>query len=165
MVTAAFPQLQYGTPRARWVLLVTVLGSGVAFLDGTVVNVALPSIGREFHAGLADLQWTVDAYLLTLGSLIVIGGSLRDLFGRCRVLVLGLIGFSLASLGCGLAPSAPALILARAVQGVGGALLVPSSLAVLSATIHHEDRGRAVGAWSGLGGGWTAALTGSHLAA
>jgi EmrB/QacA subfamily drug resistance transporter len=150
------PGLRYGTAGARWVMLVTVLGSGVAFLDGTVVNVALPSIGREFHAGLSDLQWTVDAYLLTLGSLIVIGGSLGDLFGRRRVLVLGLAGFSLASLGCGLAPSATALIVARAVQGVAGALLVPSSLAVLSAAMAQEDRGRAVGAWSGLGGVWTA---------
>jgi EmrB/QacA subfamily drug resistance transporter len=150
------PQLRYGTAGARWVLAVTVLGSGVAFLDGTVVNVALPAIGREFHAGLSDLQWTVDAYLLTLGSLIVIGGSLGDLYGRRRVLVIGLVGFSLASLGCGLAPTATALILARAVQGVAGALLVPSTLAVLSSTIAHEDRGRAVGAWSGLGGVWTA---------
>jgi EmrB/QacA subfamily drug resistance transporter len=156
VVSTASPQLAYGTARARWVLLVTVLASGVAFLDGTVVNVALPSIAREFHAGLSDLQWTVDAYLLTLGSLIVIGGSLGDLFGRRRVLVLGLAGFSLASLGCGLAPTATALILARAVQGVAGALLVPSSLAVLSSTIAHEDRGRAVGAWSGFGGVWTA---------
>jgi EmrB/QacA subfamily drug resistance transporter len=156
VVSAASPQLRYGTPAGRWVLLVTVLGSGVAFLDGTVVNVALPSIGREFHAGLADLQWIVDAYLLTMGSLIVIGGSLGDLFGRRRVLVLGLAGFSLASLACGLAPTSTALILARAVQGAAGALLVPSSLAVLSAVMAHEDRGRAVGAWSGLGGVWTA---------
>ena len=156
MDSTASPQLRYGTAGARWVLLVTVLGSGVAFLDGTVVNVALPSIGREFHAGLSDLQWTVDAYLVTLGSLIVIGGSLGDLFGRRRVLISGLAGFSVASLVCGLAPSAPALILARAVQGVAGALLVPSSLAVLSAAIHPADRGRAVGAWSGLGGVWTA---------
>jgi EmrB/QacA subfamily drug resistance transporter len=138
------------------VLLVTVLGSGVAFLDSTVVNVALPSIGREFHAGLSDLQWTLDAYLLTLGSLIVIGGSLGDLYGRRRVFVIGLVGFCAASVGCGLAPTAPLLILARAVQGVAGALLVPASLAVLSSTFRHEDRGRAVGAWSGLGGVWTA---------
>jgi EmrB/QacA subfamily drug resistance transporter len=156
VVSEASPQLRYGTGGARWVLLVTVLASGVAFLDATVVNVALPRIGREFHTGLSDLQWIVDAYLLTLGSLIVIGGSLGDLFGRRRVLVIGLAAFSLASLGCGLAPTATVLIVARAVQGVGGALLVPSSLAVLSATIAHEDRGRAVGAWSGLGGVWTA---------
>ena len=156
MVSAAAPRLRYGTARARWVLLVTILGSGVAFLDSTVVNVALPAIGREFHAGLSDLQWTLDAYLLTLGSLIVIGGSLGDLYGRRRIFVAGLVGFSLASVGCGLAPSAPGLILARAAQGVAGALLVPASLAVLSATFHPDDRGRAVGAWSGLGGVWTA---------
>jgi len=133
-----------------------VLGSGVAFLDGTVVNVALPSIARDFHSGLSDLQWILDAYLLTLGSLIVIGGSLGDLYGRRRVLVIGLVAFSASSLLCGLAPSAAVLILARAVQGVGGALLVPSSLAVLSSTHHPDDRARAVGAWSGLGGAWTA---------
>jgi EmrB/QacA subfamily drug resistance transporter len=156
VVSTASPQFRYGTPAARWVLVVTVLGSGVAFLDSTVVNVALPSIGREFHAGLSDLQWIVDAYLLTLGSLIVVGGSLGDLFGRRRVLVLGLAGFSLASLACGLAPSSTALILARAVQGGAGALLVPSSLAVLSSVIADEDRARAIGAWSGLGGVWTA---------
>jgi EmrB/QacA subfamily drug resistance transporter len=156
MVSAAAPQLRYGTAPARWVLLVTILGSGVAFLDSTVVNVALPAIGREFHAGLSDLQWTLDAYLLTLGSLIVIGGSLGDLYGRRRVFVIGLVGFSVASLGCGVAPSAPVLILARAVQGAAGALLVPASLAVLSATFHPDDRGRAVGAWSGLGGVWAA---------
>jgi EmrB/QacA subfamily drug resistance transporter len=152
----ASPQIRYGTPEARWVLLVTVLGSGVAFLDSTVVNVALPRIGRELHAGLSDLQWTLDAYLLTLGSLIVIGGSLGDLYGRRRVFLTGLLGFSLASLVCALAPSAPVLVLARALQGVAGALLVPSSLAVLSAAFRPDDRGRAIGAWSGLGGVWTA---------
>src|SRR5215831_4775645 len=156
MVSAASTGFRYGTGKARWVLMVTVLASGVAFLDSTVVNVALPSIGREFHAGLSDLQWTIDAYLLTLGSLIVIGGSLGDLFGRRRVLVLGLAGFSVASLACGLAPNSLTLILARAAQGVAGALLVPSSLAVLSSVIADEDRARAIGAWSGLGGVWTA---------
>ena len=131
-------------------LLVTVLGSGVAFLDGTVVNVALPAIGRDLHAGLADLQWTIDAYLLTLGSLIVLGGSLGDLYGRRRVFVVGMIAFASASVACGLAPSIPVLIVARAAQGVGGALLIPASMAILSATFSQEDRGRAVGAWSGL---------------
>lgn len=155
-MSTAPPQLPYRSARARWVIAVTVLGSGVAFLDSTVVNVALPAIAREFHAGLPELQWIVDAYLLTLGSLIVVGGSLGDLYGRRRVFVIGLVGFSLASLVCGVAPSAPALIVARAMQGVAGALLVPSSLAVLSSTIAHEDRGQAVGAWSGLGGVWTA---------
>jgi EmrB/QacA subfamily drug resistance transporter len=149
-------QLSYGTPAGRWAVAVTVLASGVAFLDSTVVNVALPAIGRDLHAGLAGLQWTVDAYLLTLGSLIVVGGALGDRLGRRRVLVAGLVGFGAASLLCGLAPSAPVLILARAVQGVAGALLMPASLAVLSAAFRPQDRGRAVGAWSGLGGVWMA---------
>ena len=153
---AAPPGIQFGTPKGRWIILITVLGSGIAFLDGTVVNVALPAIGREFHSGLDGLQWTVDAYLLTLGSVIVLGGSLGDLFGRRRVFVAGLALFALASAACGLAPSALALIAARAVQGVGGALLVPSSLAILTATFDPDDRSRAVGAWSGLGGAWTA---------
>jgi EmrB/QacA subfamily drug resistance transporter len=150
------PLIQFGTPRARWAIAVTVLGSGVAFLDGTVVNVALPSIARTFHAGFSDLQWIVDAYLLTLGSLIILGGSLGDIYGRRKVFVVGLIAFTVASAGCGLAPTATALIAARAVQGVGGALLVPGSLAILSASFHPDDRGRAIGAWSGLGTGWTA---------
>lgn len=137
-------------------VLVTVLGSGVAFLDGTVVNVALPAIAREFDAGLAELQWVVDAYLLTLGSLIVMGGSLGDLYGRRRMFVAGLVVFTAASVACGLAPSVLALILSRMVQGVGGAMLVPSSLALLSATFASGDRGRAVGAWSGFSGVWTA---------
>jgi EmrB/QacA subfamily drug resistance transporter len=153
---APSPLLRYGTAPARWVILVTVLGSGVAFLDATVVNVALPSIGRTLGGGLADLQWIVDAYLLTLGSLIVLGGSLGDIYGRRRVFVVGLAAFAAASAGCGIAPSAPALIIGRAVQGAGGALLVPASLAVLSSAFHPDDRARAIGAWSGLGGAWTA---------
>jgi EmrB/QacA subfamily drug resistance transporter len=155
-LASASAPLRYGTPAARWAVLATVLSSGVAFLDATVVNVALPKIGHELDAGLAGLQWTVDAYLLTLGSLIVIGGSLGDLLGRRRVLVIGLVGFAVASLGCGLARSATALILTRAVQGMAGALLVPSSLAVLSAAFQPADRAKAVGAWSGLGGVWMA---------
>jgi EmrB/QacA subfamily drug resistance transporter len=150
------PGIRFGTPKGRWIILITVLGSGVAFLDGTVVNVALPAIGREFHSGLDGLQWIVDAYLLTLGSAIVLGGALGDLFGRRRMFVAGLGLFALASAACGLAPSALALIAARAAQGLGGALLVPSSLAILSATFDPDDRSRAVGAWSGLGGAWTA---------
>jgi EmrB/QacA subfamily drug resistance transporter len=150
-------QFSYGTPAGRWAVAVTVLASGVAFLDSTVVNVALPAIGRDLQSGLAGLQWTLDAYLLTLGSLIVIGGALGDRLGRRRVMVIGLAGFGAASLLCGLAPSTPVLVLARAVQGVAGALLMPASLAVLSAAFRPEDRARAVGAWSGLGGVWMAA--------
>jgi EmrB/QacA subfamily drug resistance transporter len=141
-----------GTPAARWVLLATVLGSGVAFLDGTIVNVALPSIASDLGASLSDLQWVLDAYLVTLTALVLLGGSLGDRYGRRRVFLLGLAGFTGASMACGLAPDVQVLIVARAVQGIGAALLVPGSLAILSAVFDPEDRARAVGAWSGLGG-------------
>jgi EmrB/QacA subfamily drug resistance transporter len=141
-----------GTPAARWVLLATVLGSGVAFLDGTIVNVALPSIARDLDASLADLQWVLDAYLVTLSALVLLGGSLGDRYGRRRVFLLGLAGFTIASGLCGLAPNVSVLIAARALQGVGAALLVPGSLAILSAVFDPDDRAKAVGAWSGLGG-------------
>src|SRR3954452_24831909 len=149
-------EVRFGTSDARWVILATVLGSGVAFLDGTVVNVALPTIGQDLHTGLAGLQWTVDAYLLTLGALIVLGGSLADLYGRRKMFVAGVAAFGVASALCGAAPTIGFLIAARALQGVAGALLVPGSLAILSASFHPDDRGRAVGAWSGLAGVWTA---------
>lgn len=133
-----------------------VLGSGVAFLDSTVVNAALPAIARDFHANLADLQWVVTSYLLTLGSLLVIGGSLGDLFGRRRVFVLGLLGFAVTSLVSGVAPSIGTLIAARALQGITAALLIPGSLAIISASFRPADRGAAIGAWSGLAGVATA---------
>ncbi|MGH9265070.1 MAG: MFS transporter [Acidimicrobiales bacterium] len=148
--------VRVGSPAGRWVLLATVLGSGMAFLDGTVVNVALPAIGRDFDAGLSGLQWTIDAYLLTLGALLLLGGALGDRYGRRRVFEVGLVAFSAASALCGLAPSLGALVAARTVQGIGGALLVPGSLALLSASFSPGDRGRAVGAWSGLGGAFSA---------
>ncbi|MEU1627681.1 MFS transporter [Streptomyces sp. NPDC020096] len=138
--------------RGRWVLLATVLGSGMALLDGTVVNVALPRLGESLHASLAALQWTLNAYLLTLAGLILLGGSLGDRFGRRRVFVVGTVWFAVASAACGLAPNPGVLIAARALQGVGGALLTPGSLALIQATYVEEDRSRAVGAWSGLGG-------------
>jgi EmrB/QacA subfamily drug resistance transporter len=149
-------RVRYGTSAGRWVIAATVLGSGIAFLDGTVVNVALPSISRDLHGGLSGQQWTVDSYLLTLGSLLLLGGSLGDLYGRRRMFVTGLVAFTVASAVCGLAPSMGALVAARAAQGVGGALLVPGSLALLSASFTPEDRGTAVGAWSGLAGVATA---------
>jgi EmrB/QacA subfamily drug resistance transporter len=124
----------------------------VAFLDSTVVNVALPTIARQLHAGLSDLQWISDAYLLTLGALIILGGSLGDRFGRRRVFVLGLVAFTAASMVCGLAPDTLVLIGARAIQGIGGALLTPGSLAIISACFVPHDRARAVGLWSGLSG-------------
>jgi len=138
------------------VLAATVLGSGMAFLDGTVVNVALPAIGRDLDAGLSGLQWTLDAYLLTLGALLLLGGALGDRYGRRRLFEVGLVSFSIASALCGLAPNMGLLIAARAVQGIGGALLVPASLALLSASFAPDERGRAVGAWSGLAGAFSA---------
>jgi len=144
--------IRFGTASARWVVAATVLGSGIAFLDGTVVNVALPTIGRDMHAGIRDLQWILDGYLVTLSALLLLGGSLGDLYGRKRGFLTGLVGFSVASAACGLAPNAGVLIAARAVQGAGAALLVPGSLALISASFHPADRGRAIGAWSGLAG-------------
>ncbi|MFE8939895.1 MFS transporter [Streptomyces sp. NPDC007872] len=136
----------------RWIVLTTVLGSGMALLDSTVVNVALPHIGEDLGADLAVLQWTVNAYMLTLAGLILLGGSLGDRFGRRRVFVTGVVWFAAASLLCGLAPDAGVLIAARALQGVGGALLTPGSLALIQASFHEDDRARAVGLWSGFGG-------------
>jgi len=144
--------LRLASGAGRRVLLVAVLGSGMAALDATVVNVALPTIGRDLHAGLAGLQWILDGYLLTLAALILVGGSLGDRYGRRRVFLVGVVWFALASLACGLAPNIPVLVAARALQGVGGALLTPGSLAIIQASFRPADRGRAIGAWSGLGG-------------
>jgi EmrB/QacA subfamily drug resistance transporter len=151
-VTTTAPGLRTGTAAGRWVITAAVLGSGVAFLDGSVVNAALPAIAKDLDAGLADLQWVLTGYLLTLGSLLVIGGSLGDLFGRRKMFVFGLVGFAAASLACGVAPSTATLIGARLVQGGAAALLVPGSLALISASFHEDDRAAAIGAWSGLSG-------------
>ncbi|MEU1342000.1 MFS transporter [Streptomyces sp. NPDC005827] len=148
----AAASLRIGSARGRWTLLATVLGSGVVLLGSTVTNVALPHIGDDFGAGLAMLQWTVNAYMLTLAGLILLGGSLGDRFGRRRVFVVGLVWFAVASLLCGLAPDTGTLIAARALQGVGGALLTPGSLAIIEASFHPDDRPRAIGLWSGFGG-------------
>jgi EmrB/QacA subfamily drug resistance transporter len=145
-------QVRYGRADGRWVLLATVLGSGMAFIDTTVVNIALPHIGDDFHAGAAALQWTINGYTLSLASLILLGGSLGDRFGRRRVFLIGVAWFAAASLLCGLAPDIDTLIAARVLQGVGGALLTPGSLAIIEASFHPDDSGRAIGAWSGLGG-------------
>ena len=146
-------------------LAIAVMGSGIAFLDGTVVNVALPSIGDDFGAETSSLQWILNGYLLTLASLILLGGSLGDRYGRRRIFVVGVAWFTVASLLCAIAPSANALIAARLLQGVGGALLTPGSLAMIEASFRPGDRARAIGAWSGLGGVATALgpLLGGYL--
>jgi EmrB/QacA subfamily drug resistance transporter len=154
--SAAARTVRMGTATARWVIVATVLGSGIAFLDGTVVNVALPAIARNLHAGVAGLQWTVDSYLITLTALMLLGGSLGDIYGRRLLFVAGLAAFGVASALCALAPTIGVLVAARAVQGMAGALLVPSSLSIISASFHPDDRARAVGAWSGLAGVSTA---------
>lgn len=148
--------LRYASRRGRIVMLATVLGSGIAFLDATVVNIALPAIGEDLDAGLAGLQWTVNAYALTLAGLLLIGGSLGDHLGRRRVFAFGVAWFAVASLLCAIAPNIELLVAARAIQGVGAALLTPGSLAILEASFHPDDRGAAIGAWSGLAGITTA---------
>lgn len=149
----------------RWLLLIAVLGSGMAFLDGTIVNVAIPAIGRDFHASTSSLQWILSGYLLTLAALILLGGSLGDRFGRKRVFLSGVGLFSVASLLCAIAPSSGSLIAARLLQGIGGALLTPGSLAMIEASMRPEDRPRAIGAWSGMTGAATALgpLLGGYL--
>ena len=150
--TAQAPQLRLDSARGRWVLMATVLGSSMVLLDSTVVNVALPTIGRHLGASLGGLQWTVTAYILTLAALILLGGSLGDRAGRRKIFLIGVVWFALASALCGLAPDIAVLISARVLQGIGGALLTPGSLAIIQATFTADDRPRAVGAWSGLGG-------------
>jgi len=146
------PGLRFASRTGRWVVAATVLGSGIASLDATVVGIALPAIGRNFSVGVASLQWVIDAYTLSLAALLLLGGTLGDRYGRRRVFVIGTIWFALASLLCGVAPDDITLILARALQGVGAALLTPGSLAILQASFVEKDRPAAIGAWSGLGG-------------
>jgi EmrB/QacA subfamily drug resistance transporter len=154
MVAEAAPseQVRLGESSGRWVLVAAVLGSGMAGIDATVVNVALLALGRDLHAGFAGLQWTINGYTLTLAALILLGGSLGDRYGRRRVFVTGVVWFALASALCALAPTIQMLIAARALQGVGGALLTPGSLAMISASFVAGDRAKAIGAWSGFGG-------------
>ncbi|MBN9623784.1 MAG: MFS transporter, partial [Actinobacteria bacterium] len=139
----------------RLTLVATILGSTVVFLDATIVNVALPSIGRELNAGLAGQQWVVEAYMLTMVSLLLVGGSLGDQFGRRRLFVIGLVAFGATSILCALAPSEEFLVGARALQGIAGALLVPGSLAIVASTFAGEERGKAVGTWTA----WTGIAT------
>src|SRR5713101_2350876 len=165
MITVEAPALSYSSAQGRWVLAVTVLGSGIAALDATVVNIALPTIGREFHTGVGALQWVMNGYTLTLAAFLLIGGSLGDRFGRRKIYSIGIVWFALASAACGFAPSAVFLIVTRVLQGVGAALLTPGSLAILEASFMPADRARAIGAWSGLSGVAIAAgpLIGGYL--
>lgn len=153
--------IPWGTAKARWILLTTILGSSMAMLDSTVVNVALPTLGEDLDAALSGLQWTVNAYTLTLASLILVGGSLGDRMGRRRIFLFGIAWFAVASLLCGLSQNIWQLIAARALQGVGGALLTPGSLALIQSSFVPADRARAIGTWAGLGG--VATLIGPFL--
>ncbi|MPZ59546.1 MAG: DHA2 family efflux MFS transporter permease subunit [Rhizobiales bacterium] len=133
-----------------WVLAATILGSSMAFIDGSVVSVALPAMQADFAGSVQAVQWIVNSYTLMLGALILVGGSAGDRFGRRRVFVIGIVIFTAASVACGLAADATMLIIARAAQGVGGALLIPSSLAIISASFPDDERGRAIGTWAGF---------------
>ena len=144
--------LRYDEPAGRWVLAATVLGSSIAFLDATVVNIALPAIARDLDAGVSGLTWTVNAYALTLAAFVLVGGSLGDRLGRRRVFMVGATWFGVTSLACALVTSVGMLVAFRALQGVAAALLTPGALAILQAAFRPEDRSRAIGAWSGLAG-------------
>jgi len=138
-------------PSARqWTLVATIIGSSLTFIDATVVNVALPALQADLQATITDVQWVIETYALFLGSLILVGGSMGDQFGRRRIFLAGVLLFTLASIACGLATSTRALIVARAIQGAGAAFLVPGSLAIISATFDDAERGRAIGTWSGF---------------
>lgn len=158
-------EIPLNSSSGRWIIAATALGSGLVFLDSTVVNVALPRIQTDFGVPLSALQWIIDAYALFLAALLLVGGALGDVYGRKRDFLLGLVIFTMASIACGLAPNPGALIAARAIQGIGGALLVPGSLAMIKASIARQDSGRAIGLWAGLSGVTTAIgpLVGGYL--
>ena len=141
---------QPATANGPWILAATILGSSMVFIDGTVVNVALPALQSALGATIAQVQWVVESYALFLAALLLIGGSLGDIYGRRKIFVAGVVLFSAASIWCGLAPNIQQLIIARGLQGIGGALLVPGSLALISANFPEEERGRAIGTWSGF---------------
>src|SRR5271156_460431 len=134
----------------RWILAATILGSSMAYIDGTVVNVALPALQASLHASVVGVQWVVESFGLFLGALILVGGSLGDLFGRRLVFLIGVGGFAAASIACGLAANIQHLVIARSVQGVGAAFLVPGSLSLISASFDEKTRGQAIGTWSGF---------------
>src|SRR6266576_1086688 len=138
--------------RGRWVLAATILASSMAFIDGTVVNVALPALQSNLNATAVDLQWVIEAYSLLLSAFLLVGGSLGDHYGRRRIFLIGVALFACASAGCGFAANIHQLIVARALQGLGAALLIPGSLAIISASFSENERGRAIGTWSGFSG-------------
>jgi len=156
VTSSSAPGLSYKSSSGRWVLLATILGSAMASIDATVVGIALPAIGSDFHASLASLQWVVTAYTLTLAGLLLYAGGLGDKNGRKKIFLIGVVWFAIASALCGVALNAPMLIVARAVQGIGAALLTPGSLAILEASFREEDRSKAIGAWTGFAGVGTA---------
>src|SRR5712664_4212230 len=148
--TPAFPAA-LSEKRKRLTRAATILGSSMAFIDGSVVNIALPAIQQALHADAASTQWIVNAYLLLLGALVLVGGSAADLYGRRRIFLLGIAIFTTASIACGLAPDITVLVVSRAVQGLGAALLIPASLAMLGATFDEHERSHAIGIWAGVG--------------
>src|ERR1700678_2283282 len=150
VVQSAVGAAPCGTEARTWVLAATILGSSMAFIDSTVVNVALPALQVSFHATVVDLQWVVESYGVLLAALILAGGSFGDRFGRRLIFVAGVLIFALASAGCGIASNIHQLIIARSVQGVGAALLVPGSLAIISTSFDEKSRGPAIGTWSGF---------------
>ena len=161
MTRPAAATVPLSSPAGKGVVLAAVLGSAVAMLDSTVVNVALPHIGAEFGAGMDGLQWIVNGYTLTLAALVLLGGALGDRYGRRRVFLIGVIWFGAASILCGAAVNTPTLVAARVLQGIGAGLLTPGSLAMIQSSIRGSDRARAIGMWSGLGG--VAAAAGPFL--
>ena len=164
--SAAAPDQSLSAAHKRWILAATVLGSSLTFIDGSALGVALPAIQNDLGAGPAAVQWVSNAYLLTLGALVLIGGAAGDRFGRRKVFLIGVAVFALASIACGLAPTVEALIAGRALQGVGAALLTPGALAVIGATFPPDERGKAFGTWAGAGAlfGMVGPLVGGWLA-
>ncbi len=144
------PAAPSASAAGSWILAATIIGSSMVFIDGTVVHVALPVLQAEMNATVAEVQWIIEAYMLFLAALLLVGGTLGDRFGRRRIFAAGVALFAVASLWCGLAPNLEQLIVARAIQGVGGALLVPGSLAIITVSFNKEQRGRAIGTWSGF---------------